>query len=208
MNGRYRPTERLREMSVELRERNITATYRAATTAERAEGRSWYATARLVAESLDPADPVRAAAVLAVLSPRLSWERNVEAAGAAYSGQPTRTLKANEDKARRILNGEDPEDVVSGPKVRAFWAAIVDPDNAEAIVIDRHAIDIAAGAILDDEQRGKLLGRKGAYGEVAKLYRSAARRLSKEFNTDLTAVDVQATTWVSWRRAKRAFGKG
>jgi len=191
-------------MSVKLLEKHVTAVYRAATPAERVEGCSWYATARQVAESLDPADPARAAAVLAVLSPRLSWERNVEAATDAYAGRPTRTLRMNEDKALRIIAGETPDAVVKGPKVRAFWAAIVDPDNAEAIVIDRHALDITAGTVLDDEQRGKLLGRKGAYGEVAALYRSAARRLSKEFGTDLTAVDVQATTWVSWRRGKRA----
>lgn len=187
------------------RERNITATYRAATAAQRVEGRSWYATARQVAESLDPADPRRAAAVLAVLSPRVHWDRNVTMAADVYAGRPVAGIRANADKARRIVDGADPDVVVSGPKVRAFWAAIVDPDNAEAIVVDRHALDVACGDVLDDETRGKLLGRKGAYSEVAGLYRSAARRLSKELGHTLTAVDVQATTWVAWRENKRAY---
>lgn len=187
----------------EFRARNITATYRQATESERVEGRAWYATARAVAESLDPSDPERAAAVLAVLSPRLHWDRNVEAAVDVYAGRKPRVLGANAEKARRILSGEPADNVVSGPKVRAFWHAITNPSDPRAIVIDRHALDVAAGEVLDDERRGKALGKVGAYDNVCKLYVAAARILSKEFGTELTPVEVQATTWVTWRRMKK-----
>jgi len=192
-------------MTIELKARNITATYRAALDSERVEGRSWYATARKVAESLDPENPARAAAVIAVLSPRLNWDKNVEAAVDVYHGVHPKVLGANAAKAKRIMFGENPDDVVSGPKVRAFWHAIVNPDDPRAIVIDRHAFDVAAGTVLDDEQRGKVLGRKGAYDDVCKLYVRAARILSRELGHEISAVEVQATTWVAWRRMKKAF---
>jgi hypothetical protein len=185
---------------VKVSVRNITKLYRQATADDRVAGRGWYATAREVAESLDPADPTRAAAVLAVLSPQLSWKRNVTEARNAYAGRPIKTLGRNADKARRILAGEDPEDVVSGPKVRAFWRTIADPTDPRAVVIDRHAIDIAAGRVLGEKTRGGFLGRAGAYDDVCDAYRRAARLLSKEYGTALSPAAVQATTWVTWRR--------
>lgn len=192
-------------MSVKPLTRNITSTYRAATGAERAEGKSWYATAREVAVSLDPGNPVKAAAVIAVLSPRLAWHKNVKAAGEAYAGLTPRVLGANANKALRILSGENPDTVVSGPKVRAFWHAIVNPGDPRAIVVDRHALDVALGTVLDDEQRGKLLKRKGAYDQVCSLYVRASGILSREFG-EVSPVEVQATTWVAWRRMKKGFG--
>jgi hypothetical protein len=187
--------------------RNIIATFDAATPAERAEGRAWYATARQVAESLDPQDVKRAAAVIAVLSPRVSWDRNVTMAADAYAGRPLACLKANAHKAEAIVSGGDPEEYVKGDKVRAFWRAIVNPSDARAIVIDRHAIDVAFGEVMDDDRRGKVLGRQGAYAEVADRYVYAAELLNERLDTDLTPVQVQATTWVTWRRLKKGSGK-
>lgn len=191
-------------MTVQLKTRNITSVFRTALDSEREHGKSWYPIARFAAEKLDPEDPDRAAAVIAVLSPRLHWDRNIQAAVDVYDGRRPGVLRANSDKAFRIVNGEDPDEVVSGPKVRAFWHAIVNPADPRAIVIDRHALDIAAGKVLDDEQRGKLLGRTGSYDSVCQLYVRAAKILSKEFGP-LTPVEVQATTWVAWRRMKKGF---
>lgn len=201
-------------MTVQLRTRNITRVYRDATDTDRAEGTSWYRNARALAEELDPRDPVRAAAVIAVLSPRISWGVNARLARQAYgqyrASRPIDApwvfqlpcLRANSRKVLALLNGADPDTVVSGPKVRAFWHAIVNPSDPRAIVIDRHAFDVAAGEVLDDERRGKLLGRKGAYDGVCDLYTRAARILTKEYGS-LTPVEVQATTWVTWRRLKK-----
>jgi hypothetical protein len=193
-------------MTVEFKTKHITSLYRAALDAERVEGKSWYATAREIAATLDPTDPSRAAAVIAVLSPRVHWDRNVRMAAEVYAGITPGCLKANANKARRIVDGEDPDSVVSGPKVRAFWHAIVNPSDPRAIVVDRHALDIAAGQILDDETRGRMLGRKGAYDGVCRLYTRAAGILSREYGQPVSAVQVQATTWVAWRRMKAAHG--
>src|SRR5690242_16785833 len=188
--------------------RNVAKAYSAASADDRVEGRSWYATARAVAESLDPADPARAAAVIAVLSPRLSWRKNVEAARNAYAGRPLRVLGANARKAELVLAGADPEDVVSGPKTRAFWRTIADPTDPRAVVVDRHAVDVAVGCVLGDAARGRLLGRSGGYDAVADTYRRAARLLSREYGTALTPAEVQATTWLYWRRERAAAFHG
>lgn len=180
--------------------RNITRVFRATTPADRATGQIWYASAHQIAVALDPDDPVRAAAVIAVLSPMLSWPRNIVEASNIYAGLPVRTLGPNADKARRILAGADPEHIVSGPKVRAFWKTIADPAEPSAVVIDRHAIDIAAGRVLGDRIRGSHLRRAGAYDEVADKYRRAARRLSWQLGLCITPAEVQATTWIYWRR--------
>lgn len=190
------------------RTRNITSAYRAASTDDRVQGRGWYATARAIAESLDPRDPTRAAAVIAVLSPRLSWRKNVEAAQDAYAGRPLRVLGRNAEKARLLLAGADPEDVVSGPKTRAFWRTITDPTDPRAVVVDRHAVDVAVGRVLGDAARGALLGKTGGYDSVADAYRRAARILSREYGTALSPAEIQATTWLYWRRERAAAFHG
>lgn len=202
--------------------RNITAIFRAATDADRTESRQWYRQARALAEELAakyPRDVDAAAAVIAVLSPRLSWPKNVELAwrvfdlyfagvskGEILADWPG--IKVNANKALRILAGETPDDVVGGPKVRSFWFTIVDPTDPRTVVIDRHAFDVAANRPLTDEVRGRLLGRRGAYDSVAELYRRAAKILSAEFGT-ITPAEVQAVTWTYWRRERAAaYHKG
>lgn len=227
--------------------RNITATFRAATDGDRAVGYGWYARARdlavklahfqlLESEGRDYAvadferEVERAAGVIAALSPRLAWRKNVEYAqlaymqwvdiqkwrdnppdgdvAAAFFAGMIPTLNANARKAFRILNGESPEDVLGGPKVRAFYFTIVNPADPRGVVVDRHAIDITFGQVLNDQARGLALGRKGAYDKVAELYRRAARIISAELGEVWTPAQVQATTWTYWRRERAAAYHG
>jgi hypothetical protein len=224
--------------------RNITATFRSATDGDRATGHGWYGRARLLAEELAaseagrrPALPFdfesevrRAAGVIAALSPRLAWRKNVEYANLAYmtynqmrreaplSGLTDEvrasifagiipTLNANARKAFRILEGESPEDVLRGPKVTAFYWTIVDPTDPRAVVVDRHAVDIAYGRTMSDDERNKALSGK-RYGEVATLYRRAAAIISRELGEFWSPAQVQATTWTYWRRERAAAYHG
>lgn len=227
--------------------RNITAVFRAATDGDRAIGHGWYARAfdlacKLADEQVNTLglqteaewerEVRKAAGVIAALSPRLAWRKNVEYAKLAYmtyAGIATQglmsmrtdgdiseayfagmipTLNANARKAFRILNGEDPEDVLGGPKVRAFYFTIVNPTDPRAVVVDRHAIDITFGQVLNDQARGLALGRKGAYDRVSELYRRAARIISAELGEVWTPAQVQATTWTYWRRERAAAYHG
>lgn len=182
--------------------RHILETWALATDSEREEGLKWYQEARKLAESLDPQDPRRAAAVIAVLSPMTHWDRNVALAVDAYAGRPLRCLSNNAAKARRIVAGEDPETVVKGSKVRAFWNAISDPTDGSAIVIDRHAVELAFGQVMTDDQRNKILEPRGGYEGVCHRYQCAAELIG-----EVTPVDVQAVTWVVWRRVKKALNQ-
>lgn len=195
-------------MSATPSTRNITKVFRQTTADDRIAGLSWYATAREVAAALDPADPVRGAAVLAVLSPRTSWPQNVKLAQDAYAGRKVGALGANVRKAAAILAGADPEDVVTGAKVRAFWRTIVDPSDPRAVVVDRHAFDVACDQVTDDATRGRYLGRKGKYDELADLYRRAAKIISRETGQTWTPAAVQAATWTYWRRERAAANHG
>lgn len=188
--------------------RNITKIFRRTTAEDRIAGLSWYATAREVAEQLDPTDPVRAAAVIAVLSPRTSWPQNVRLAQDAYAGRKVGALGANVRKAQALLAGADPEDIVTGAKVRAFWRTIVDPTDPRAVVVDRHAFDVACDRVTDDATRGRYLGRVGKYDELADMYRRAARIISRETGQQWTPAAVQAATWVYWRRERAAANHG
>jgi hypothetical protein len=217
---------------------NILNVWRQATLEERAAGRQWYDQANALADELvtnygyrsvgggqdeSPADArVRAAAVIAVLSPRLSWDKNVEAARRAYGEYLNRlqgldlhgptadgfvaampVLNTNAAKAFKLLSGADPDEIVGGPKVRAFWFGIVDPSDPRVVCVDRHAFDIAVGGVMDDATRGKVLGRKGAYDRFAQAYRRAAARLSDGQGYEWNPAQVQAVTWVTWRRLKK-----
>lgn len=209
--------------------RNITRYFRSIDPAVIAEGREWYPKAFALAEKLaadylpedyDYRDDewareiTKAAAVIAVLSPRLAWSKNVELAQRIYrwhaehgfKGALTMVdlswpgLKDGARKALKILEGWDVNETVKGPKVRQFWHTIVNPSDPRAVVVDRHAFAVAAGRVLTDEELGKYSGRLGTYDAVSEMYRRAAKILTLELEATITPAEVQAITWTAWRR--------
>jgi len=75
-----------------------------------------------------------AAGVIAALSPRIRWVRNLAVARLALAGKKvTGVFKNNLAKARRIIAGEKPLGVLSGPKTRAFYRAIMGDESAAVI---------------------------------------------------------------------------
>lgn len=133
--------------------RRLVKLYRAATETVRRVGRDWYRNARMLAWDMATeagASLRTAAGVIAALSPRLQWTANVCAARAMLLGKnPAGVFKASKTKARRIIAGEAPEVVLSGPKVRAFYealcgnesAAVVDVWIARAVGLDKAPTD-------------------------------------------------------------------
>lgn len=203
----------------------ILSLYRSARPEDVREGRAWYRrardTARELADQLD-GDVTRAAAVLAVLSPLTPWSRNVQLArqayamardGATYDDMTTgpdrlRTMGAHARKAAALVLGADPAGIVSGPKVTPFYARIVDAASGAAesmspgsVVIDRHAHDIAVGRVTDDATRKRGLERKGGHLRFAMAYVRAAETLQRTGEAPgLTPSELQAVTWLAWRR--------
>ena len=174
--------------------RNICRVYRSASLQERTEGREWYAQAWRLALEVDPDHPTRAAGVIAALSPLTPWDRNVWLVRETYrtGGLSGGTLGANRVKANRILSGEDPLLVLSGSKVRAFFAGIVSQGAADLVCVDRHAYDLAVGRRYGSDVRPGLASQSG-YERIASAYVRAARYLH------VGPQELQAITWVAWR---------
>jgi hypothetical protein len=174
---------------------NIIAVYRSATDDQLTEGRAWYRSAHHAAKIMSGGDVVRGAGVIAALSPHAAWEYNVKIAGKAFDlGEPSGHTRDAVGKAARIMAGEDPMIVLPAEsKTWSFFRCIVDPDDADPVVIDRHAHDLAVGARYGNRDRG--LSNRRRYATLARAYREAARRLG-----EIPSV-VQAITWVVWREA-------
>lgn len=174
--------------------RNITRVYRAATADQLVTGRTWYDEARALALDLTPHDIEVGAGVIAALSPLTSWTQNVRMATLAFHDRPAlRGLGNSLRSADRIIAGEHPLTVLAGPKVNAFYRNILgDPD---AVTVDRHAVDIALGRPLTEDDRTPYLTR-ASVRRIGDLYRRAADRV------DDTPAHVQAVTWVAWRETR------
>lgn len=110
----------------------------------RATGRDWYAvaqdTAREYAEAWDLPLPM-VAGIIAALSQRQTWQVNLRMARLCIAGERPRGLSGPIDKALAIRAGADPETVLTGNKIRAFYRAIL--GDADAVVLDVHMLRAA-----------------------------------------------------------------
>ncbi len=187
---------------------NIKAIYQLATLTEQQDGIAWYPQARSIARAI--ADrygihPAEAAGVIASLSPRNRWERNVQdaesliaayVAGGSDQALLTKvcTFGANKARAVRILSAgvltdADVLAILSGPKLQEFYSCI---QGISDVCIDGHAFCIWAAnrtGLKDVPAIGVKLRR-----EIKADYRVAAEELG------ISPSACQAVTWVTWRR--------
>ena len=187
---------------------NIKAIYQLATLTEQQDGITWYPAAKAIAVKLAERYSIPAAqavGVIAALSPRNRWERNIEdadrliaafQAGGAEQAMLTKvcTFGANKAKAVKILESgletlPTALEILSGPKLREFASCIAGlPD----VCIDGHAFCIWAAnrtGLKDVPAIGVKLRR-----EIKADYQTAADELG------ITPSACQAITWVTWRR--------
>lgn len=175
---------------------NILRVYAAANRDQFMRGRVWYQVAHDLAETI-AGDARTGAGVIAVLSARQKWDVNVRTATKCCAGDITGHTKANLEKVRRILDGEDPENVLPvGMKTHQFYRCILDPDDPEAVVIDRHAHDVAVGRRYSEKENRGLSSAK-RYGVLADAYREAAKVAG------MSPSALQAIVWVVWTELKR-----
>lgn len=179
-------------VSLETIVRRILRTFDRATKSDVESGARWYDEAGDLATELaarNGRSVEQAAAVIAALSPRTTWARNI--AGAVMLMDEDQVLAGligrNVETARKAL--DDGFDALGGPKTNAFARNIA--GDREAVTVDVWAARVAD---LDEE----LLSRKGAYDAVAHAYRLAARRRGVDPAT------MQATTWIVARNGRAA----
>lgn len=188
--------ERSRAARLGHYKRNFRSVYLSATSDHHADGLMWYGDAfsRVFREALDLNFPSeRLADIVAVLSPRNRWERNIADAvalvRAVRAGDPlpqVGTFRGNAEKAAAIARGEPY--TLKGPKVSAF---------AENLKGDREAVtlDVWAWRALT---RGKRTGPRSAadYAIGARAVAEVAAR------TGYSARTCQAITWLALRGQK------
>ena len=83
----------------------------------------WYTEAQGVARDIATAnglDVERVAAIIAALSPRVHWSRNVVLASLFVAGKPVAGLTRSIANAERALVATDPLEALGGEKVRRF----------------------------------------------------------------------------------------
>ncbi|MFD5701323.1 DUF7178 family protein [Streptomyces lasiicapitis] len=179
---------------------NIIAVWQTATEEQLARGRGWYRAAHEAASLMADGDVRAGAGVLAALSANTSWPETLRLARRAYeTGVPSGHFPDALTKAAKVMSGASPRDVLPGErKTGQFFRCILDPGDSEAVVIDRHAHDIAVGEIYG--KRGRGLGSSRRYALLAHCYRDAAARLGELPST------VQAVTWVVHTESLRGRG--
>jgi hypothetical protein len=186
--------------------KNILNVFDQVTPSELQHGFTWYEQARVYGQIIADKYEIPlhiSVGVIAALSPTNKWERNLIDAenmveifingGYVETCMPC-TYKTMRDKAWSILqsmphNVEDTAFILRGPKITDFFLCIM---GADVCVIDGHAWCIAN----NDKrtmQEVPSIGKKLRV-DLQKAYSKAGKKHG------LTAYQMQAATWVAWRR--------
>ena len=190
---------------------NIIKIYKLATPEEKRDGIVWYANAYSDCNriAIDLSVPVHiVTGVVAALSPNNKWDRNVvnarELIQAFVNGDDMDSVKEStyhtmKKKAWSILEDmPDHEGVVvllNGQKIVSFYRNIMGDDTC---TVDGHAKNIYYGerhGLTDDRTN---VGKK-EYKTISDAYVKAGKRVRVN-GRSLKAFEIQAITWVVWRR--------
>jgi hypothetical protein len=152
---------------------------------QREAGASWYARTMQAAEDMAIVGGhtiEQCAAVIAHLSPKNQWLRNVQLSWEIVeTGTASGYLQKNIDKAIAAYNSDDPFSTFKGPKTRAFVRNC--SGDSSAVTIDVWMIR-ALGITVNE------LNRKGIYDALAAEFVNVADEIG------ITPATLQATIWV------------
>lgn len=129
--------------------------------------------------------------VVAALSPQTGWARNLVLARELIETGDTAHYDDAKAKARAILAGAAPFDVLGGPKVRSFHPNLLHPHRPGPVTCDRHHWSVLTGAPVYASDR--TLELRGLYTFATGVTRTAARRIG------LLPHVLQSIVWVQWR---------
>jgi hypothetical protein len=219
--------------AIPLDKDNIKAAWYDSTDDEKTQGRNWYPDAHLVAKSIAHGDAALGAGLLSAYSPRTKWPANMfHAARTIHLGRALShslgdgaIMDMHTNPAARILAGEHHSQVLNGPKTRSFATLIEhggqDPEDTKNgvahVVVDRHAMSVAAGRRLTDKEAVAMpVDKEHYYHHVEQKYLDAADEVSRETGQKVTPEHMQATTWLRQVRVndaedssvRNAFGGG
>lgn len=195
--------------------RYIKAMLTLASEADIQQGKDWYQRARDLAyrlcEVYENVTIEQAVGVIAALSPNNKWERNCADAEALIKGQwmgadlkmiKVCTFNKNKDKAIQILNltgddlSSDIESILNGRKVVAFYRCIMGHDDT--VCVDGHAYAIWLGERVPTTKTPSISAT--LYATITRAYVNVAKDSPTVCGEQLTPAEVQAVTWVTYRR--------
>lgn len=190
---------------------NILAIYKMATPEEKRDGIVWYANALSECNriAIDIDVPLHiVTGVCAALSPNNKWDRNIINArdlcqafikGDDIDSVKVSTYHAMKRKAWAILEALPDHDgvisILNGQKIVSFYRNIMGDDTC---TIDGHARNIAYGERVGLTDDKTTIGVK-EYRDLQALYVQACKR-TRVNGRALKAFELQAITWVTWRR--------
>lgn len=182
-------------------ERNLMGLYQNAEVSDHVAGITWYKEANEYANKLSNMFNVsldKVCQVMAILSPAASWEKNKLSAfymlkayseNSAYDSFKVTTYGANKKKAWEVLtlNKTIPS---TGLKVYSFYRNILNPNIADTVTIDRHAIKAMKGI----DKAGKQAVTSLTYRKASFVYTRMASRLG------IKPHEFQAIVWLAYKR--------
>lgn len=190
---------------------NILAVYRQATPNEKRDGVVWYAEALASCMNIsnDTSVPLHiVVGVCAALSPNNKWDRNVQNArdlivafinGDYIDSVKVSTYHAMKRKAWGILEDMPDHDgviaLLNGQKIVSFYRNIMGDDTC---TIDGHARNIYYGERVGLTNDKSNVGKR-EYAEIQSAYVKAGKKVRLN-GRSLKAFEMQAITWVAWRR--------
>jgi hypothetical protein len=154
----------------------------------------------------------QAVGVIAALSPNNKWERNCIDAEAMiktwhiqgdYNSIKVCTFNKNKQKAIDILSLDmesvDTEaipTILNGQKVVAFYRSIMGDKNA--VCVDGHAYAIFIGERIATSRTPSIAPK--LFETIQRAYQLVAKRSVDLCGVELSPTQVQAVTWVTYRR--------
>lgn len=219
---------------------NIVKAYDESTPDERAQGMRWYSDAHDVAQAIGKGDTAKGAAMLSAFSVQTDWATDMlNAAATLANGKVpehgvgiTGTVRA---RAQAILDAKTDADIAKlfpeagSAKTRNFYQLIRNggdrPEDSEGgVVIDRHALSVAAGRRLTSQETmaptyaemakdhpdwtheqmqayratfpDDPTGSIYSYQHIADMYRKAALEVSRRDGVQISPHQLQAITWM------------
>ena len=192
---------------------NIVGVYLLSNSVEKGDGIEWYARAMIAAQTISNSTGVnvnKVAGVIAALSPNNRWERNLidaEYVCKVYiNGDVEDVMNVKVCTYGKMLlkavnflqcdNISEIPTILNGRKIRAFYECII--GKSDSVVVDGHAYSIWIGERLTMKQVPNI-GIK-LYASITADYIAATQEINDKFNTNLLPFQVQAVTWVTWKR--------
>tara|TARA_R100000734_G_C3317888_1_gene111421 strand:- start:787 stop:1389 length:603 start_codon:yes stop_codon:yes gene_type:complete len=164
----------------------------------------WYAEAHAFCKSLssDYDIPVSVACgIVSALSPLKSWEQNKKCAIQFIETGDGKHMKAFVKKAEDIINCDGCEDciksILKGRKIVSFFENMLHPDKADMVTIDRHALSVALGRWIKEEDYASMTNNQ--YNFFRDTYKYTANILG------ISPILLQSSTWERFRKIKQNY---